>query len=193
MSLADKMNMWASGAEGQSPEPAANGPDPEWLENLEDDIEDGSGHIELPLYSRAILDSKAYKQLLEDLQRESLFHSDASRVWTMDTVRHQIMSGLSPTRISKNESPCVHEVEFLVPFRGIRERLLKEAKRRAVNHESYDPSTAVVLVNSSNKYTQAVALGDYINQTWGSRGSRLLDLVKGIFAQKVETVNSAGM
>jgi len=193
MSLADKMNMWASGAEGQSPEPAAHGPDPEWLENVEDDIEGGSGHFELPLYSRAILDSKAYKQLLEDLQRESLFHSDASRVWTMDTVRHQIMSGLSPTRISKNESPCVHEVEFLVPFRGIRERLLKEAKRRAVNHESYDPSTAVVLVNSSNKYTQAVALGDYINQTWGSRGSRLLDLVKGIFAQKVETVNSAGM
>ncbi|KAK0620545.1 hypothetical protein B0T14DRAFT_233851 [Immersiella caudata] len=191
MSLADKMNMWANDAEGQSQEPMIHGPDEEWLEGVEDDIEDDPpSHSDLALYSRAILDSGAYKLLLEDLQRESLLHSDASRVRTMDTVRHQIMSGFSLTRISKNQDPCIHEVEFVVPLGGIKRRLWKEATRRAANPEFYDPATAIVLVSSSNNYSQAVTLGEYIDQTWGSGGSRLLDLVKSIPAQDFETVNS---
>jgi hypothetical protein len=191
MSLIDKMNMWAGGAKAQSPEPVVGLSEPEWPESAEDDTEDTSSHPNLPLYSQAIFGSEAYKLLLEDLRRESSLHSDTSRVWTMDTVRHQIMGGLPPIRISKNQNPCVHDVEFLLPVRGIKERLLREGMRRGVHHHgAYDPASAVVLVGSSNNYTQAATLEEYVDQTWDSRGSRLLDLIKSISALDFKPVDS---
>jgi len=191
MSLVDKMNMWASSAQAQSPEPVIGILEPEWPEIVEDDTEDTSSHPELPLYSQAIIGSEAYKLLLEDLRRESSLHSDTSRVWTMDTVRHQIMGGLSPTRISKNQNPCVHNVEFLLSLRGIKERLVREGMRRGLNHHgAYDPASTVVLVSSCNNYTQAATLEEYVDQTWDSRGSRLLELIKSISAEDFKTVDS---
>jgi hypothetical protein len=191
MSLIEKMTMWASGAEGGSPEPLVSLPELDWLEGVEDEIEDASTHLDLPLYSQAILNSEAYKLLLEDLRREASLHSDTSRVWTMDTVRHQIMNGLSPARISKNQDPCIHDVEFLVPLRGIKQRLSREDMKWAFNRDgAYDPTKILVLVNSCNNYTQAVTVEEYVGQAWGSRGSKLLDLIKAICAQNFETVNS---
>ncbi|KAK1752678.1 hypothetical protein QBC47DRAFT_432305 [Echria macrotheca] len=192
MTLDEKINMWTRSGDGQSPEPVIGTPDSEWLESVNDDHDEGgSNNTELPLYSRAIIDSEAYNLLLGDLRRESSLSLDASRTWTVDTVRHLILCKLPHPRISKNQDPDLHEVEFLLSYSDMKQRLIREEKK-VENKYGGGQADIIVLISSCNNHTQAVTLKEYVDQTWGWRGSWLLSLVKGISSLNPERLSTFG-
>jgi len=185
MSFTEKIVAWLDRPERQSPEPVDAS---EKFEGVEDDLDLSSNHAELPLYSQKIFQSKAYKFLIEDLLKESTLQWEGSQLWAADAIRHRIIGGLPPTKISKSRDPCIHDIEFQIPQQGIKRRLQHEMERRTVGIREA-MLTAVVLVSSSDDVIQATTVEEYVKQTWGLRDMRLFDIIGGLLAEELSPSN----
>ncbi|KAK4167959.1 hypothetical protein QBC43DRAFT_310533 [Cladorrhinum sp. PSN259] len=181
ISFTEKILAWLDRPDRQSPEPVDAS---EQFEGVEDDLDLPSNHAELPLYSQKIFQSKAYKFLIEDLLKESTLQWGESRLWTADAIRHRIMAGFPPTKISKNRDPCIHDIEFQIPQQGIKQRLQTEMERRGVGIREA-MLAAVVLVSSSDDAIQVTTLEEYVKQTWGLRDMSLFDIIGGLLAEEL--------
>lgn len=179
MSVAEKILMWDSSYEGQSPGP---GDASEPLVGVEEGAE-ASSHHEVSLYSRAALHSKPYRLFIKDLLKHSSPHwGESQPCWTMDSICHRIMRGIPPPSISNCRCRRVHKAEFRIPWRHIKQRILREKERRNAS-TGKAISAAVVLVSSSNNVIQATTLEEYIRQTWGMTDLMLLTAIRDIMAQ----------
>lgn len=177
MSIEEKMHLWESNQSNYSSEP----PDVSDCFQGVEEVHECANHTDLPLYSRAILQSGAYEWFIGTLLKESSFHWDPSVPRIMvDVVRPEIINALPKGRISKARDPCVHEAQFRVPWRPIAQRLDLEANAQATTFGKALP-TAVVLVGSADDYAQAITVEEYVVQTWGSGGKRLLSTLAAAF------------
>jgi len=163
MSVVEKMLLWSSKPEDKdyprTPEDAFQGVE---------DLDDGGSHPEASTYGRAILQSKEYGWLIQQLLRESSFHWGAGRRTMVDEIRHTIMNGLPRTgKVSKIRDPCVHHAEFRIPWPQLRQRLLRERKRTGAGWSGVTVASTVVLVSSPDDCILATSVGEYIDRTWG--------------------------
>ncbi|GAB1318464.1 hypothetical protein MFIFM68171_08674 [Madurella fahalii] len=151
----------------------------ERFEGLEEDLEEAS-------LDRRIIGGP-YKLLIEDLLKESSLDWGESQLWTMDTIRHQIMSSIPTTEFRLRWPYYIHAAEFRIPWQHVKQRLLREKYNRNVGIWDAMPTT-VVLVSSSNDVTQATTLKEYVCQTWGFgyNVTQLLQSVLSIITQEFD-------
>ncbi len=122
-----------------------------------------------PDYGRVILQSKAYEWFIQRLLKESSFYwGHGSPMRMMHKIRHDVLSSLLASRISKGPDPDIHQAEFIMPSLRLRQRLLWESRNLATSAWGWNHLSAVaVLVGSPDDCLLATTVGEYIDQTWG--------------------------
>jgi hypothetical protein len=189
MSVTEKMLLWDSKPPDHSAE-AINTRD--CFQGVEEDIEEGISHPELPTYGRAIIQSRAYEWLIQRLLNESSFHWGDSQPRIMDEIRHAIMRVFPTGRISKDHDPGIHQAEFRISRYQLLKRYLRERERRGtfLDLEALAVlSTTVVLIGSSDDHIQATTVEEYIDQTWG-QDKELLTTFRSTVARELYSTHS---
>ena len=176
MSLLDKMSMWnrKSGNEQK----LDNCDLFESIEDLEEeDAEEEEGDAdksELSLYSKAIMNSTAYKWLIASLLKQSSLHWDDSQPRSIvQEIRQTILKMLSTGSISKKRAPSTYSVVFHLPWRPLKSRGEMHYSRCPIQ-PGQSLSECTVLSCSSADRVQAMTIRQYLDQTWYSGGTGLL-------------------
>ncbi|KAJ0420501.1 hypothetical protein BJY00DRAFT_136689 [Aspergillus carlsbadensis] len=161
----------------------------EWLKNLDDDAEDHIPISEVPdweddhepydasdhvAYRNLILQSPAYKWLLERLLRET--HLDTDEANTQDEIREGILFALpvSPN-ISRKCPSQTHQMVFEVewdPIQFIAEQRYEEGRSDAFER--------AITLTGSVSHAQALTCGQYLRQTWPFSGDCMIGLLREI-------------
>ncbi len=145
MSVADKMDMWAS--------------KPQDLETTSTASERFQGILDDPNDGRTILQSKAYEWFVQRLLKESSsYWAHGPQMSVVRKIRHDILRGLPAERFGKGRDPNIHRAEFTIFSSQLRRRLLWDWK---------DLPAMAVLVRSPDDCLLATSVGEYIDQTWG--------------------------
>jgi hypothetical protein len=191
MSVTEKMCMWASKPQDLDTTLVDAS---ECFQGFEEDADEKATDPELPTYSRAILQSKAYEWLIQHLlKKSSFFWGHGRRI--LDEIRCAILTGLPAGRISKNRDPDIHRAEFRMPLPQLKQWLLRESQRTTTAWGWKDVYSAVVLVSSSDgddACILATRVGEYIDQTWGKDRESLTKLWNALTRELCEVDASAG-
>ncbi len=160
MSIIEKMDLWGSHCSGDHPE--AENKISENFQGVEDDDDDDEEIRAPPLsaYSKAIVNSSAYKWLLTAISMQSSFHWGAGGDNVMvDEVREMILRSLPTGTISKRQRPSTFSVDFSLPWKPIQTRFDEERLRcREARHPPM-LSEFIALTYSCDDEIQATTIG----------------------------------
>lgn len=145
-----------------------------------DDDDDGDetdvDDYRLELYRNVVAQSTAFQWLLCRLHREaSLTTSEASSLTAISTQIRQVLYSRRENRfVSSRKGPAKCSVVLQSdwdPLAFIRDQGFKEEPEQAIEG-------AIVIVQSTNGYVEAMPCSEYVNRTWPLFGEHIMGLVK---------------
>jgi hypothetical protein len=185
MSLLDKMGMWGRNSNKDKTHCDIS----DLFEGVDDCEDEDSDQAELSVYRKAIVNSAAYEWLIASLIRESSFHWDESQPRIMvDEVRHTILTQIPTGTISKRQAPCKHSASFELPWRTLEQRLEEECVNRGIATLGLAIPGSVVATCSSSDQIQISTVRQYMEQTWPSGGTGLLNVLQRVMDDRPGTL-----
>jgi hypothetical protein len=128
--------------------------------------------VGLEEYRKFILDNPTYVWLLDQLRREVLLSRAEPDI--MHEISEAILdASRSRQRVSRKVSPLGCKAVFRVdwdPFLFLEEQ--------GFDAPNFQVITRAITLTGSCKDAQALSCRDYLAQTWGSAGTRLIDLIQ---------------
>ncbi|KAI1173344.1 hypothetical protein F4777DRAFT_453618 [Nemania sp. FL0916] len=171
MSLADKMSLWTKDRQEFQVDDTDQADQFEGVDDFEGD--EPLSTPELSVYSKVILDSPAYKWLLEEI-KNSLSLEWGDTVNAMDKIRETILRKLRPGKICRSQPPKTFTVTFL--FRDEFLSSLKAGFGAAHGQQNVSPlSNHYILTASGYAELQVSAIGYYVERIWPEFETKLLD------------------
>ena len=178
MSLTDKMSLWVA----RSTLDDMRVSDSEFFEGVEDseagDVEEDHEHDQFLAYSKAVVNSPAYKWFIGSLCRQASRQWDESRPSSkIEDIRQAILGDLPTGRITKRLPPKVHTIACPIPLQGLKSRL----KAKVPNGPKAEQRTISDFLTGtchSEDKIQITTLKTYLDKTWASSTDEVLDLLQ---------------
>ncbi|KAI3316518.1 hypothetical protein HD806DRAFT_552245 [Xylariaceae sp. AK1471] len=177
MSLVDKISLWMK--DHRESQIGDNDP-PERFEGVDDlENEELLSATELSIYSKVILDSAAYKWLLNTMRNKlTLEWGNMSNI--MDKIRRTILRILRPGKICRSQPPKTFTTTFV--FRGHLLHSLKAELQTTIGScRVLSLADIRILTASGDADLQVSTIGQYLHRVWPEFGTKLLDGFQRLF------------
>jgi hypothetical protein len=175
MGIDDKMNLWRRHMDDT--DDGIDRPGDEYYPETIDDTypEDIDVHFpELEAYRELINKIPAYQWLSESLRRELRLTSPEPS--SLDTIRTEISNSLPSSRIvSRYDQPATYQVTFILKW-----DLIAFIREQEFETGSFGFLGKIITITGTNQDAQATTCLQYLNQTWHSYGTDILQLIESI-------------
>ena len=161
MSLVGKMAWWYSKA--ALDQELIRNPE-ELFDGVKDDEDESNSFAEFSTHSNVILESAAFKWLVDSLRKRSLLQWDTSTHIAVNDIRRKILEALPSGKISKRQPPRDHQVTFRLKWGHILNQQRRELETGVTEHGSRILESGVITVCYGK--AQAASVRQYLSQTW---------------------------